>query len=1153
MQSYGVLNRMRTIIKKISKKRLYRSFSSLRKREGETVNLLHTNVYSEYSLLSSTNRIKELVSKAKETGFTALALTDKGNMFAAVPFYKACLETGVKPVIGLEIPIKDNEHSGSLRLLAKNITGYKSLLKISTLLQTEDNLRAGLAPDDLRSRINDCLIIIPYDSPMHQMIKAGDVEAAKEWCVRWITRSKKEDWYIDLAGNADRESHHWEAVSEFASRYNLKLCGSNPVRFTSKEHYEAYAAVRAIREGKTIHLEDEGHAERSFYLKSKEELKQSFSSVPAALSGLGEIVEQCNITIDLGQRYLPAYPFTKSESAKEALKKACLEGADKRFNHTITDEVRKRLEKELAVIDQMGFNDYFLIVADFMQHARKRNMMTGPGRGSAAGSLTAYVLYITDVNPLKYDLLFERFLNPERISLPDIDIDFPDHRRDEVIQYVQEKYGSDHVAQIATFGTLAARAAIRDTGKALSCDSFLIEKVAKLIPSTPGITIKKAMEQERGLHQIRNDSEDANKLLSIAESIEGLMRHVSTHAAGVVISPVPLTELVALQKGQGPVRLTQATMGIVEEIGLVKFDFLGLRNLTLLERVLSIIEQESGRRVDIHSIPWDDVKTYELLAKGDTTGVFQLESQGMRRVLRSLMPTEFEDIVAVNALYRPGPMDYIQVYINGKHKKAPINNIHEELTPILGKTYGVIVYQEQIMQIAVKMAGFSLARADLLRRAISKKNKADLEKSRGDFLKGAKEKGYNEDIANKVFQLIERFANYGFNRSHAVAYSMISYQLAYLKAHFPTAFYTALLSSVWNTPEKLTELLQETKKREIDIMPPSISKSGLLFTLEDHGHTVRFGLLPVSHVGVQAAKHIIDTAREAPYKDLFDYCVRVNQRIVNRRATENLIKAGAMDEWGEDRATLLYNLDQAYSFAEKVLSFQDEMAGLFTLDIETPQYEHVDPLSLQEKLSFEQEALGVYVSGHPIEQVSDVLAKYQRVPIADMIQDPKGQERKRLRIAGMVSSLKKITTKKGDPMAFLEAADESGQCEVVVFPDVWKQYGTMIREGELLFMEGAFDHTRDKPQFILKRSVLVQSIVAAAPKEKVLYLKLKDQSLLPDVKKLLIGDEGATKVITYLEKERQTIQMQPVYEVGPSEECMNHLMELLGREQVVLK
>jgi DNA polymerase III subunit alpha len=1113
------------------------------------VDLLHTHVYSEYSLLSSTNRIEKLVSQAKKEGYGALALTDKGVMFGAIPFYKACLKAGIKPIIGLEVPIDTqvNGRRAHLRLLAENKAGYQSLLTISTELQMKSDKARFFTKEELLPHLDHCVVILSYDGgPVQEYVKSKEEGLAREWCSEWITLKHKGFWYIDLQGTIEKDRVFWQRISQFAASNGLKVIGSSPVLYTKKGDYEAYAAVRAIRLGTTIHLEEPNHEERFFYLRSIEEYQATFSECREALLGLQEIGQLCQLELDLDSRYLPAYPFTKKNNTREELINACLQGIDKRFGSRPTEEVTQRLEVELKVIDQMGFNDYFLIVSDFMRYARHRKMMTGPGRGSAAGSLVAYVLYITDVNPLEYDLLFERFLNPERITLPDIDIDFPDHRRDEVIRYVQEKYGHDRVAQIATFGTLAAKASVRDTGKVLSCDSYLIEKMAKLIPSTSGMTIKKAIQIERELKTLYQESKDAQRLLDIAQSIEGLMRHVSTHAAGVVISPVPLTELVALQRGQGQGVLTQATMGVVEEIGLVKFDFLGLRNLTLLERVVSIIEEYSGEVIDVRNLPIDDHKTYQLLAESDTTGVFQLESAGMRQVLRSLKPTEFEDIVAVNALYRPGPMEFINVYVEGKHKRRSISSPHPDLNEIIERTYGVIVYQEQIMQIVVKMAGFSLAEADLLRRAISKKNKHELEKSRVDFITGSIQKGYEEDVAKNVFQLIERFANYGFNRSHAVAYSMISYQLAYLKTHYPLAFHTALLSSVWNTTEKLMELLQESKRRKIDVLPPKLSKSGLLFTLENEA--IRFGLLPISHVGIQAARHIIELVQEKPFKDLFDYCSRVNQRIVNRRATENLIKAGAMDEFKEDRAILLYNLDQAYAFAEKVQTFQDETAGLFTIDVEAPHYEKVDPLTLQERLFFEREALGVYVSGHPLEQVSEVLKKYQRINIVDL-----STQKAKVRIAGLVSNLKKITTKKGDPMAFLEVGDETEQCEVTVFPDVWQQHGKMIKEGELLFMEGSLDHKRDKPQFILKRCVPVQSIVTQVKSKPTLYLKVVDPAHFSLVKACLLEDKGNTEVVVYLDNEKQTIKLEADYKVGPSEECMRALEELLGPEYVVLK
>ncbi|WP_100373746.1 DNA polymerase III subunit alpha [Bacillus sp. FJAT-45037] len=1110
--------------------------------------MLLTHVYSEYSLLSSTNRIEALVYHAKQRGYQSLTLTDKGVMYGAIPFYQACTKAGIKPIIGLEVQIETSDvgEPAKLRLLAKNHNGYLNLLHISTMVQMKAEKERELQSTELLPLLDDCVVILSYDAgSIQQLLREGREQAAIEWCQRWIQIQQKDDWYIDLSGDRDHDLTHWRMICRFAAERGLKVTGSTPVWFTNKEDYEAYATVRAIRLGETIQLADLGDKERSYYLKPKDEYSLLFTDFKEVLHGLEEIDKKCRVELDLDKRYLPSYPFTKEQDTKKALRAACFEGVGKRFGNQKTDQIMQRLEHELSIIHQMGFDDYFLIVSDFMKYARGRQMMTGPGRGSAAGSLVAYVLYITDVDPLKYGLLFERFLNPERVSLPDIDIDFPDHRRDEVIEYVQQKYGQDRVAQIATFGTLAAKAAIRDTGKALAVDAFLVEKVAKLIPSAPNMTLKKALEQEAELRQLMEG--EAKRLVTIAQAIEGLPRHVSTHAAGVVISPRPLTDLVALQKGQGQVVLTQATMGVVEDVGLVKFDFLGLRNLTLLERVVAIIKNQTGKKINVLELPLQDELTYRLLTAGDTTGVFQLESSGMRQALRSLKPTEFEDIVAVNALYRPGPMEFIDQYVAGKHGEKKINLLHADLEEIIGSTYGVIVYQEQIMKIAVKMAGFTLAEADSLRRAISKKNKQELDRSRERFITGAKQKSYEEKVSQQIFNLIERFANYGFNRSHAVAYSMISYQLAYLKAHYPLAFFTALLSSVWNTPLKLKELLVEMKRSEIEILPPTLSKSQLLFSLEKDA--VRFGLLPISHVGVQAAKHIVELSSKKPFADLFDYCVRVDQRLVNKRATENLIKSGALDEFGEDRATLLYSLDLAYEFAEKVQTFQNESEGLFTIDVKSPDYERVEPLTVQEKLIFEKEAIGLYLSGHPIEQVSEVLEKFDRTPIVE-ISDMKSMHP---RIAGLVSAVKKITTKKGDPMAFMEMGDETGQCEVTVFPREWKQYTKVLKEGALLFMEGKVDESRGRLQFVLEKCVTVESITNPPKRVPALYLKVEDQDQFESIKELLHDDQGQTNVIVYLQSHKKTIQLQESFRVGPSNTCMQELISKLGKDRVVLK
>ncbi|GAE28106.1 DNA polymerase III alpha subunit [Halalkalibacter wakoensis JCM 9140] len=890
--------------------------------------IVQTHVYSEYSLLSSTNRIEELVKKAKEIGYEALAICDHHVMYGIVPFYEACLKYDMKPIVGLEATINDQGEKSLLRLYAKNEKGYMNLLKIATKIGHNQEKVPSIMKQDILPYMSDVLITIPFQGgPLDGMLQKGEKELALKWIESWKGSTHLSDWFMELQILDGESGQKREQIKQFAKNKGIQIIATHPVRFLQEQDAASFQVIRAIREGVKAEDYPLEQKERSYYLQTPEQMKKRFANEAEALEQTKAFSSLCHIDLELGQRKLPQFPVEKGNSS-DLLRRLCEKGCQDRYGHA-NEEVLIRLKQELDVINQMGFQDYFLIVWDFMKYAKEQGIITGPGRGSAAGSLVSYVLQITDVDPLKYDLLFERFLNHERVSMPDIDIDFPDHRRDEMIAYVQRKYGHDRVAQIITFGTLAARAVVRDVGKVLGIDSYVVGQLAKEIPQAPGTTLEKAKNASDRIQAMLAESKDVAALWGIASQLEGLPRHASTHAAGVVISAEPLTEVMALQAGQSSISLTQAPMDVVEKVGLLKFDFLGLRNLTLLEVIIKVIYNQYGTRIQLSNIPLDDEKVFQLLGSGATTGIFQLESEGMRSVLKNLKPTEFEDIVAVNALYRPGPMDYIPVYIRGKHGKERVSYLHPDLEPILKKTYGVIVYQEQIMQVASKMAGFSLAQADILRRAISKKKKGELEQQREAFLAGATQKGYTKTVAMDVFQLIERFANYGFNRSHAVAYSMISYFLAYLKANYPLAFYTALLSGVWNHSEKLAHHIKEAEEAGYEIFPPSVNKSEVLFKIEEEG--IRFGLLPISHVGLQAAKWIVETRKHEPYKDLFQFAVKMNQKIVNKKAMEQLIKAGAMDEFLQDRATLLYSVEEAIQFATEVNSFQDETEGYLHL------------------------------------------------------------------------------------------------------------------------------------------------------------------------------------------------------------------------------
>lgn len=762
----------------------------------------------------------------------------------------------------------------------------------------------------------------------------------------------------------------------------------------------------------------------------------------------------------------------------------------------------------------------------------------------------SYVLYITDVDPIRHHLLFERFLNPERISMPDIDIDFPDTRRDEVIQYVQQKYGEMHVAQIITFGTLAAKAALRDVGRVFGVSPKEADQLAKLIPSRPGMTLDDARKQSAELNKRLSESSLLQQVFTIARKIEGLPRHTSTHAAGVVLSEEPLTDVVPLQEGHEGIYLTQYAMDHLEDLGLLKMDFLGLRNLTLIESITSMIEKEKNIKIDLSSISYQDEKTFSLLSKGDTTGIFQLESSGMRSVLKRLKPSGLEDIVAVNALYRPGPMENIPLFIDRKHGLVPVHYPHEDLRGILKDTYGVIVYQEQIMVIASRMAGFSLGEADLLRRAVSKKKKDILDRERSHFVEGCLKKEYSVDTANEVYDLIVKFANYGFNRSHAVAYSMIGCQLAYLKAHYPLYFMCGLLTSVIGNEDKIAQYLYEAKGSGIRILPPSVNKSSYPFTVEDGA--VRYSLRAIKSVGVSAVKDIYKARKEKPFEDLFDFCFRVPSKSVNRKTLEALIFSGAMDEFDQNRATLLASIDVALEHAELFAADDDQM-GLFldeSFSIK-PKYVETEELPLVDILAFEKETLGIYFSNHPLSAFRNQLTARGAVSIQQAQQAVK----KQVSLGVLLSKIKTIRTKTGQNMAFLTLSDETGEMEAVVFPEQFRQLSPVLREGALLFSAGKCEIRQEKVQFIMSRAELLENM--NAEKAPSVYMKIESsqhsQEILTKIKRILLEHKGETGVYLYYERQKQTIKLPEAFHIDADHQVLYRLKELLGQKNVVLK
>ncbi|MDR4948847.1 DNA polymerase III subunit alpha [Neobacillus cucumis] len=1119
------------------------------------MSFIHLQVYSAYSLLTSTASVPHLVENAKQKGYSALALTDRNVMYGTIEFYKHCKKNNLKPIIGLTVDVESERAENAaypLVLLAETEAGFKNLLKISSAVQTKSI--KGIPFKWLQSYSEGLIALTPgLEGEIEQSLLNDQKEYAKKLIQKFDHIFGNGNFFISV------QNHHLEEerkinkqLLEIAREDTIPLVAANNVHYLEKEDTFAHECLLAIKNGDK--LQDE-HREKlnsdQFYLKRPEEIVEGFAELPEALENSLRIAERCTVNIELNKTYLPTFPTENGMPAEEFLEKLCEKGLVERFSRP-DKEYTDRLAFELAVIKRMKFSNYFLIVWDFMRYAREAGILTGPGRGSAAGSLVAYVLYITDVDPIKHNLLFERFLNPERISMPDIDIDFPDHRRDEVIKYVAKKYGEMHVAQIVTFGTLAAKAALRDVGRAFGLNSKELEYLSKLVPSRLGVDLKAAFKESESLRKFVKDTPLNQRIFETALKLEGLPRHTSTHAAGVVISEKQLIELIPIQQGSGNVYLTQYSMEHLEEIGLLKMDFLGLRNLTLIETILSSIYRDTKRKVDIRQVPLQDADTFQILARGETTGIFQLESEGMRKVLTRLRPSRFEDIVAVNALYRPGPMENIPLYIDRKHGRAAVDYPHPDLESILENTYGVIVYQEQIMQIASKMAGFSLGEADLLRRAVGKKQKEVLDKERYHFVQGALKKGYSEELANEIYDLIVRFANYGFNRSHAVAYSMIAYQLAYLKANFPVHFMAGLLTSAIGNDTKIAQYVMETRQKEIAVLSPSINQSKYSFQVENRG--IRYSLAAIKNVGAAALKEIFQARKRKRFDDLFDFCIRVSPKAVNRKTLEFLVHSGAFDEFGEDRAVLLASLDVAIEHAQIFKPDDLDQFALFEDDlIPKPKYVQVDPISLENKLAFEKEALGFYLSDHPI-------SVYQKrlKPSGASVLFQLSSEAKRALAGVYISGLKTIRTKKGESMAFLTVSDASGEMEAVAFPNVFKRFPVLLKQGNIVLLEGKVEVRENARQFIIQQVFdLEEWLQTHSEKQPVLYIKvsleLQDETLLLRINQLLKKNKGNVQVVLHYEKTRKTIRLGNEYKVNPDPNVLNELRNILGSKNVVLK
>ncbi len=1014
---------------------------------------IHLHVHSQYSLLDGAAEIGQLLRKVKELGMPAVAITDHGVMYGCLKFYQQAMETGVKPILGCELYVaprrltekvaKIDDNPAHLVLLAEDNNGYRNLLKLVSIAHLEGFYYKPRVDFEILRQYSQGLIALSacLNGVIAKPVMENRIDEAKKQIIRYQEIFGKDNFFLELQYQQLAEQRSINRIlAELAGECGAPLVATNDVHYLNREDATVHDVLLCIQTGKTV---DETNrlkfATPEFYLKSQAEMGELFLNYPEALANTVKIAERCNVRLELGKFHMPEYQIPVETTPEAYMEELCRQGIKARgINWDAGRE--ERLRGELKVINQMGFPGYFLVVRDFVSYAKENEIMVGPGRGSAAGSLVAYLLGITDLDPIEHGLLFERFLNPERISMPDIDIDFCYERRGEVINYVRKRFGAERVAQIITFGTMAARAAIRDVGRVLGLPYGEVDRVAKLIPHEFGISIAEARKQSEELSNLAKTHQKIAYLLSIAEKIEGFPRHASTHAAGVVISGEPLTAYLPLSRSNEDEIITQFPMEDVEALGLLKMDFLGLRTLTVLRDAMELIRQNRGIQFDLAKIPLNDVLTYQELQAGHTLGVFQLESSGIRRILVRLKPDKIEDLTALMALYRPGPLGsgMIDDYIKVRHGQKSINYLDPLLEPVLKETYGVILYQEQVMRIASEIGGFSLGEADLVRRAMGKKKPEVLMAMRERFIEGAMVRGLSKETAAAIFDLMEYFSGYGFNKSHSAAYALVTYQTAYFKINYPQEYMAALLTSVMGNSDKVGLYIEECRRMGLPIYPPDVNLSMASFAPEGEG--IRFGLLSIKNVGLGAIEKIIEGRKTGKYHSLFDFCARVSSQLVNKRVAESLIKAGALDCTSSGRRQMLNALDGILektvrrNYASNQLSLLDSFdnGGM------EPKFKmaEVEEFFHSELLQMEKEYLGVFISGHPLDQWREKFLQNGVMPLAELEEEPDGKD---VLVGGVVSSWRVITTKNGSQMAGSRFEDWTGSIEVIIFPKLFAE------------------------------------------------------------------------------------------------------------------
>jgi len=1096
-------------------------------------NFVHLHVHTQYSLLDGMIRLDELFKKAKEYAMPAIAITDHGNMFGAIDFYKQAYANGIKPIIGCELYVAPRsrldktttsigEATRHLVVLVKNMQGYKNLMKLTSAAHIDGFYYRPRVDKELLKEHSEGLIA--SSACLHGEIAAhivrGNMDEARKSARAYQEIFGEDNFYLEIMENGiPEQTIANQGLIELSKELSIPLIATNDCHYLNADHAEAHNILLCIQTGKTIEDKDRmSMTSEQFYVKSPEEMQTLFAATPEAISNTVSIAERCNLTLEFNKFYLPKFEVKNpKESLEEYLERKAVEGLDKLLPHILTyqkedeEKVRtkyeKRLHDELAIIKKMGFAGYFLIVSDFIKHAKHNGVPVGPGRGSAAGSLVAYAIRITDIDPLRYGLFFERFLNPDRISMPDIDIDFCQERRGEIIKYVTEKYGKDKVTQICTFGKMMAKGVIRDVGRAMNIPYGEVDRIAKLVPSTVlNIKLEDAFKMEPRFAEEQKKNPQIAKLISLSLILEGLNRHSSVHAAGVVISDVPLVERVPLFAPKDDI-VSQYSMKDIEAVGMTKFDFLGLKTLTVIKNAVNFIKESHGIDIDINDLPLDDKATYKLLMKGDTDGVFQLESSGMKDIMVNMKPDCIEDVMALLAIYRPGPMKMVPEFIARKQGKTQITYDLPQLEPILKETYGIILYQEQVMQIANVIGGYTMAQADTLRKVMGKKKVADMEKEKPRFLEGATKQKVNDNKAKVIWDQMETFAEYGFNKSHSAAYSIITYQTAYLKAHYPVAFMAALLTSEKDNRDKIIKHMTNCKEMGINILPPDINESQKDFSVA--GDNIRFGLAAVKNVGEAAIESIIAMGKEAKFTSFMDFLNRVDLRKVNKRVIESLIKCGAFDSLGYYRRQLMECCEEAMDEAQRKQKelLSNQVSFFDALDSTGSSQENgsgsyripdIPEWDRKELLSIEKESLGFYITGHPLHGYADKLKFVTNVNSSSI---GAKQDKDTISIAGVISTLTERLTRKKDIMCNIVLEDLQGSVSIIFWADVYKKFYELLHADEPVVISGTID-VGDESLKIIAQDVIPLAKALENPYKQVRFMIDTDKVSPENIKSL---------------------------------------------------